>query len=562
MLGVLIAIIVVIGLLYLSIIIYQHLLLRRVRLVEEKNKRVQSHSLRKAINQVSKLTLSGQSLKQFIDCKKRYARIHGHSFDLIDRLIQDIENDSRGLNFVETRREYLRASREVNRVSIRIKDINHDLHQLIDLNKLHWKATVDLKRIYHNVHKNLLTKHYIYGPSVGKLQVDLNRIEKKYHKFVRLVKKGNHYNAQIILKGLDSETERLQSFVKVIPVLYRNLATVDPKQINEIKRGYRYMIQSGYAFPEEDMKGAIQYVEAKIKKTILLLKKINVHRVKNNCHQIENMINQLYDALEAEIKARRKVDEDSDVVTEYIEHAQEQNYILTNELKRLSKNYDLNHGEIETTKKLSRQLGKIDAIHQNDLDKIAGNKVVYSDILSHQNKAEYELGQIEAQQCQINRSVYDLNQEESEARHKIYEFNLALHNLHREVARLNLPGLPKEYLNSYRTVSKEIAQLSQKINQVKISMDDIDKRLGTIRNDMNDLKKQTRRLVDDAVLSERLMQYANRYRQSHQDIANANARAEVLFNRYQYQASLELVSNALDQIDPDISRKIKEDYEK
>lgn len=563
MLGILIAIIVIVGVAYLAVVIYQHLLLQKVRLVEKKNKNIQGESLRKALEKVGRTKLSGKSLEQFQDDRDRYHEIHDKSFDVVDRLIQDIERDSRSLNFLKTRQEYLHANRVVREITTSIKDIKSNLGQLSKLSQHQHKALVSYNDKLRKIHKSLLTKNYIYGPSVNKIQDYLDYVKSLYNNFVKLAENGDHDSAEEALKKLETNTSTLSLYMKSVPALYKDLATIYPKQVSEIKHGLSYMLNSGYQFPEQDLKGAVKYVEAKVKKTVGILKGLNINQVKSNCHQIETMINQLYDAMAREIKAKRQVNNDVDVISEYIEHAQKQNYVLMTELRRLSQNYDLNHNEIQTTKKLSHQLAHIDAVHHKDMDAMASNSVIYSDALDHQKKAEKQLGNIETQQRKINDSVYDLNREESSARDSISKFSLTLHNINRKVSRLNLPGLPKSYIDYYNIVFNEMKHLSDKINQVKISMDDINKRLVTIRTDMSKLREKTNDLIDDAALSEQLMQYSNRYRNSYANVAHANKEARALFeNEYNYHDSLSTISSAIDKVEPGASKRIEKEYYK
>ena len=561
MLGMLVTVIVVIGLIYVGIVIYQHWLLQKVRLVEKKNKRVQSESLRHDLATTGKLMLSGDSLNQFKAYQNHYEEIHSKAFDVVDRLIQAIERDSRGLNFLKTREEYQKANQAVQKIIVDVKDIKHGLKQIRSQSHSHQQAVVKLARKYRNLHKSLLTKNYIYGPAADQIQKYLSRVKSLYNNFAHLTKVGNQEAADRVLKRLLTKVSVLELCMKTVPVLYKNLATIYPKQINEIKHGYHYLLQSGYQFPEHDVGGAIKFVKAKVKKAVGLLKGLNLSQAKSNCHWIENMVNQLYDSMAREIDAKRKVNQDVDVVTEYIAHAQKQNYALMTELRRLSKNYDLNHDEVGTTQHLARQLAEIDAVHQKDLDAIAENSVIYSDVLAHQQKAEKQLGDIESRQRQINDSVYDLNREEAGARNSIRKFGLDLHNLHRRLRHLNLPGIPKDYADYYNVVFDEMKSLSKKINQVKISMDDINKRLVTIRTDMSNLREKTQQLIDNASLSEQMRQYSNRYRNSYQSVAEANAKAQILFDKnYQYTESLRLIASAIDQVEPGASKRIKANY--
>src|SRR5690625_6490541 len=62
--------------------------------------------------------------------------------------------------------------------------------------------------------------------------------------------------------------------------------------------------------------------------------------------------------------------------------------------------------------------------------------------------------------------------------------------------------------------------------------------------------EQTEVILDQAYLTEQVIQYANRYRSANPALATKLAEAERLFRSYEYEISLEHAANAIEEIEP------------
>src|SRR5690625_916700 len=70
--------------------------------------------------------------------------------------------------------------------------------------------------------------------------------------------------------------------------------------------------------------------------------------------------------------------------------------------------------------------------------------------------------------------------------------------------------------------------------------------------------EQTEVILDQAYLTEQVIQYANRYRSADPALATKLAEAERLFRSYEYELSLEHAANAIEEIEPGSLKKIEE----
>ncbi|HIW71128.1 MAG TPA: septation ring formation regulator EzrA, partial [Candidatus Levilactobacillus faecigallinarum] len=181
--------------------------------------------------------------------------------------------------------------------------------------------------------------------------------------------------------------------------------------------------------------------------------------------------------------------------------------------------------------------------------------------LAHQEQQQKDLHQIEEQQGEILKSVAGLADEERQARETLRQFDFKLHSLRRQVENINLPGIPQDYLDYFFVVRDEVEQLATDMDQPRIDMERITKQLLIIQTDLDTLGEKTNDLLDSAELAEQLIQYANRYATSHQDVAAASKQAAQLFERdHQYAQALETIATVLDKVEPGSYKRLEDAY--
>lgn len=118
----------------------------------------------------------------------------------------------------------------------------------------------------------------------------------------------------------------------------------------------------------------------------------------------------------------------------------------------------------------------------------------------------------------------------------LQKYSTQIRTIHRQVEQLNLPGLPKDYLDYFFGVSDEIKKLADELNEYKINMDEITKQLIIVESDLDTLNDKTDILRDSAELTERFQQYANRFSDNEKIAAAAKKSQELLSNLTTQQA--------------------------
>ncbi|WP_429970686.1 septation ring formation regulator EzrA [Fructilactobacillus sp. Tb1] len=561
MLNAIIGIVVIIAIIYISIVVYQKHLLKLADKMQNEVTNFKNLKLDEDFTKVKELGLIGDSLEKINETYTSFENITKDDLPKLVSLLDEIKTSSNGINFLKTRDLSDEAETKIEEIATGLDHIQSVLDETAKLEKEHKEAVSDLEKRYKQLRKILLTKNSEFGPALDALEGHLSEIEKTFDDFSSLTAKGDHTNAEKILVDLNQATIDLETVVKEIPALYQANHTKFNNQINEINDTYQQMRGEGYAFDNDDFTVTLTELRQSVNDNLTSIRNLDVKFVKDSDDEIESRINDLYDKMEAQLKARTFVEKNIQQTGKFIEHAYYQNKSLDEELEQLSHNYSLEHGEIDTTKQLGVKINKIGKEHEADLNDINNGHAVYTEIATNIKDFKTELTTIEKKQMALNDSISEFSDEEKEAHQDLSDLSTELHAIERKIENLNLPGIADDYSDYFGIVADEIKHLDSTMNKVKISMDDVKKQLEQIKSDRNTLQEKTDDLIDQSILAEQVMQYANRYVGNVPEIDTALNKAKDLFDhKFKYGDSLSTMANAIDKVEPGAYKRIEDRY--
>lgn len=508
-----------------------------------------------------KMNLTGESHKKYDQLYNKYQHYKNQMLPNIDEGIAAVKEDGKGINFLKTKSDWQSANQAIADADATLKEIQAGLAQLYDLNKQHKLALEELEKKYKRLREDILNKNQSFGPSIDSLEKMLSDIEGTFDEFTQLTKSGDPNSAEEVLSDLNNSTDKLESYMGRIPQLYQLLSKEFVEQVDEITSGYKELNGKQYNFPNDKFDETLKGISDQIKVNTNKLKTLEVDSVEKATQDIADRIDKLYDAIDKEFQARPKVEKNTKIIGQYIEHVRKQNSDLQLRLETLNKSYILNHQEIENNHQFDQQIATIEKKYQDEVNAMQNGTAVYSTIDADQTHMIKELGQIESEQKDLFSATVKLPEQEQAARNALAKFDLAMRNTKRRIDNHNLPGLSNDYQDAFAAVIREINHLDDAMNQPQIDVDDISKQLTIIQSDMDTLDEKTNQLIDDATLAEQTMQYANRFIGSNSEIAAASKTAQMYFDqKYDYEQSLNIISKALEKQSSGMFAKIKDDY--
>lgn len=516
--------------------------------------------LARRLDDASIADLMGESLKVFTALQDDYLKKVAPAVDDANEQLEEVSKNLNGLNVFTVTGQLNQVRELVEEAERQQKRVVDRLQKADQKEEEQKKATATMGEQLGDFQKKLDDTAYQYGDAIWPLRSQLADLQEQFTRFNEIAAKGDHEAAAEILTDLKEKEAHFTKLAEEIPELYKPLFTTFPDQISELREGYRKLVANHYRFPVNNLDDQIEGLEAHRQTALDHIAALSLAPVRVANKSLEEKIDHLYDVMQTEMDARPQVEKLVGVVGDHLDHARQQNRELMAELDRLSESYTLNHDEVAHTRELEEQLKQIQKEYEKDQVAVNAQAAVASQVLERFMEDEKVLTAIETQQKEINDGVADLSEDEQRARKALQRFVTTVRATKRHVETLNLPGLPQDCLDFFFLVSDEISHLAKDMNQQRIDMEAITKELLKVQGDVSELIDRTNKVRDSAELTARLMQYGLRFADDNQEIDAAITEAQKLYDRYEYEQSLETIGAALEKAEPGSFKRLEDNY--
>lgn len=516
--------------------------------------------LARRLDDASLADLMGESLKVFTALQDDYLKKVAPAVDDANEQLEEVSKNLNGLNVFTVTGQLNQVRELVEEAERQQKRVVDRLQKADQKEEEQKKATATMGEQLGDFQKKLDDTAYQYGDAIRPLRSQLADLQEQFTRFNEIAAKGDHEAAAEILTDLKEKEAHFTKLAEEIPELYKPLFTTFPDQISELREGYRKLVANHYRFPVNNLDDQIEGLEVQRQTALDHIAALSLAPVRVANKSLEEKIDHLYDVMQNEMDARPQVEKLVGVVGDHLDHARQQNRELMAELDRLSESYTLNHDEVAHTRELEEQLKQIQKEYEKDQVAVNAQAAVASQVLERFMEDEKVLTAIETQQKEINDGVAYLSEDEQRARKALQRFVTTVRATKRHVETLNLPGLPQDYLDFFFLVSDEISHLAKDMNQQRIDMEAITKELLKVQGDVSELIDRTNKVRDSAELTARLMQYGLRFADDNQEIDAAITEAQKLYDRYEYEQSLETIGAALEKAEPGSFKRLEDNY--
>ncbi|HCU2101182.1 TPA: septation ring formation regulator EzrA [Enterococcus faecalis] len=513
------------------------------------------------IDDIKKMHLVGQSQNSFREWNQRWVELSTRSFAELESQIYEVENQNEIFRFMKAKKAVVEANETMTEMEAEVEVIRNGLKELRESeerNSLEVQKALD---VYEELSKSLKDDKASFGPAYSEIQKQLRNVEIEFTQFVTLNTSGDPIEAREVLEDAERHTYELEDLMKRIPPMYEELNETFPDQLKEIEEGYNQLLADDYVFPEQNFAEEIQHAKKRVENSMADLEKTEIAAVEVANRDTATAIDALYEVMEREIEAKKYVVTNQKIIDDYISHSLKNNRQLMIELDHVSQSYTLNNNELGRSRGFQTEIEEI-IRRQKDLEpRMKEHTVPYSEIQAFYKECYKILDDIENQQLEIDASLKELRKGEKVAQEKVDEYEFRLRSIKRYVEKQRLPGLSADYLEFFYVATDRIEDLSRALNKMRINMDEINRLCDLCEDDLELLDKKTKDLVNAAALTEQMMQYANRYRHTHENIRAALDKSMYLFStEFRYQDALDEIGTALEAVDPGAFKRIEDFY--
>ena len=531
--------------------------------LEERKQSLFGLPVNEEVEAVKNLHLIGQSQTTFREWNQKWVDLSLNSFSDIENHIFEAEDLNDSFKFISAKHEIDNVESQLNLVE---EDINAIREALAVLKEQEEKNSARVKHaldLYETLQASISEKEDNFGSTMPEIEKQLKNIEAEFSQFVTLNSTGDPVEASEVLDRAEEHTIALGQISEQIPAIVAKLEDDFPDQLDDLEQGYRRLLEQNYHFAEKDIEARFQEVRDAIRANSSELVTLNLDRARDENEHIQEKIDSLYELFEREIAAHKAALKDSKIIPDYLAHAKANNEKLEHEIKRLSHKYILNDNENLSLRSFTKNLEEIEQETLPIVEVFDNQDKPFSELQLIFDRTLKTLDAIEEGQMQVFEHVKNIEQIESVARQSLDQYINRLHSIKRYMEKRNLPGIPQDFLSAFFTTSKQLEVLIDELSRGRIDIEAVSRLTDVATAAIANLEEATYQVVQNATLTEQLLQYSNRYRSFEPSVQSSFEHALHLFEvDNNYQASFDEISYALETVEPGVTDRFVSSYEK
>lgn len=374
---------------------------------------------------------------------------------------------------------------------------------------------------------------------------------------------GDPIEASEILDKTEEHMIALNQIMDRIPSLIERVTKDFPEQLEDLESGYRKLVEQNYLFTEANIESQFQNIRVSIRENTALIVSFDLDAAEAENEGIQAKIDHLYKVFNREIEANKEAVKISKNLPKFLEHVVQNTQLLDEESQRLNATYLLADSKLSRINQLKARLESIEIVVTESVEDIENPQVAYSILEERLDHSLASLKEIEEEQLVLADYLKSQELSENTARKKATLYINKLHTLKRYMEKRNLPGIPAEFLTNFFRTSDHVEALIAELDYKRINIEVVNRLLENATYDMNQLEELAYLIVQNATLTEQLLQYSNRYRSFDESVQKAFNRSLSIFEKdFDYQAAFEEISFALETVEPGVTERFVRSYEK
>ncbi|HEL1762484.1 TPA: septation ring formation regulator EzrA [Streptococcus suis] len=562
-------IILIVSIVIILIIAYVACLIVRKRndnllvALEERKEELFNLPVNEEVEAVKALHLIGQSQVSFREWNQKWVDLSLNSFADIENHIFEAEGYNNAFRFVSAKNAIDSIESQIDLIEEDIASIRHGLMELKEQEEKNSGRVKHALNLFDSLQEAVRENADSYGETLPELEKQLKNIEVEFSEFVMLNSSGDPIEASEILDKTEEHMIALNQIMDRIPSLIERVTKDFPEQLEDLESGYRKLVEQNYLFTEANIESQFQNIRVSIRENTALIVSFDLDAAEAENEGIQAKIDHLYKVFNREIEANKEAVKISKNLPKFLEHVVQNTQLLDEESQRLNATYLLADSKLSRINQLKARLESIEIVVTESVEDIENPQVAYSILEERLDHSLASLKEIEEEQLVLADYLKSQELSENTARKKATLYINKLHTLKRYMEKRNLPGIPAEFLTNFFRTSDHVEALIAELDYKRINIEVVNRLLENATYDMNQLEELAYLIVQNATLTEQLLQYSNRYRSFDESVQKAFNRSLSIFEKdFDYQAAFEEISFALETVEPGVTERFVRSYEK
>lgn len=513
------------------------------------------------LQRVKALNLSGETQDKFEYWKETWDHILTRELPDIEEYLFDAEEAADRFRVQRAKKNLSTVESILNKNEDTIKMILQELEDLLDSEKQSRQAIEDVTPILRELRHVLLENRHLYGPAEQRFERALDEQQQLIDTFYEMCDDGNYFEARQHVEKIKASLDAIGLQIDEFPLLYKKITRDLPDQIQELKNGIKEMKREGYRINDEGLLNELREMDKSVKAYITQIEQAESPAIYDWLSAAEDRIQEIYLMLEKEAKAKHYLDKHVDQFTEEVQEALQEFDATDEEVKTLQQTYLLEGSDLELYENLEKWMHQLEKEHNQLLNSLSIVKQSYLSLKEQLELNQSELKKFNQSHVDFREQVRSIRRDELEAKQLVETKKRELFNLEKRLEKSNLPGVPSSTKQQCVANHQLINTIHDLLEEQPLNMGQVSTKIKELRSNVDIFSEKVQLMIEQAYLTERVIQYANRYRSQYPMLQAKLLEAEQLFYQEQYEAALELSAQALEEVAPGAVQRLEERIE-
>ncbi|PZH99559.1 septation ring formation regulator EzrA [Staphylococcus aureus] len=526
--------------------------------IERKNE-IETLPFDQNLAQLSKLNLKGETKTKYDAMKKDNVESTNKYLAPVEEKIHNAEALLDKFSFNASQSEIDDANELMDSYEQsyqqQLEDVNEIIALYKDNDELYDKCKVD----YREMKRDVLANRHQFGEAASLLETEIEKFEPRLEQYEVLKADGNYVQAHNHIAALNEQMKQLRSYMEEIPELIRETQKELPGQFQDLKYGCRDLKVEGYDLDHVKVDSTLQSLKTELSFVEPLISRLELEEANDKLANINDKLDDMYDLIEHEVKAKNDVEETKDIITDNLFKAKDMNYTLQTEIEYVRENYYINESDAQSVRQFENEIQSLISVYDDFLKEMSKSAVRYSEVQDNLQYLEDHVTVINDKQEKLQNHLIQLREDEAEAEDNLLRVQSKKEEVYRRLLASNLTSVPERFIIMKNEIDHEVRDVNEQFSERPIHVKQLKDKVSKIVIQMNTFEDEANDVLVNAVYAEKLIQYGNRYRKDYSNVDKSLNEAERLFKNNRYKRAIEIAEQALESVEPGVTKHIEEE---
>ncbi|HFU9318899.1 TPA: septation ring formation regulator EzrA [Staphylococcus aureus] len=526
--------------------------------IERKNE-IETLPFDQNLAQLSKLNLKGETKTKYDAMKKDNVESTNKYLAPVEEKIHNAEALLDKFSFNASQSEIDDANELMDSYEQsyqqQLEDVNEIIALYKDNDELYDKCKVD----YREMKRDVLANRHQFGEAASLLETEIEKFEPRLEQYEVLKADGNYVQAHNHIAALNEQMKQLRFYMEEIPELIRETQKELPGQFQDLKYGCRDLKVEGYDLDHVKVDSTLQSLKTELSFVEPLISRLELEEANDKLANINDKLDDMYDLIEHEVKAKNDVEETKDIITDNLFKAKDMNYTLQTEIEYVRENYYINESDAQSVRQFENEIQSLISVYDDILKEMSKSAVRYSEVQDNLQYLEDHVTVINDKQEKLQNHLIQLREDEAEAEDNLLRVQSKKEEVYRRLLASNLTSVPERFIIMKNEIDHEVRDVNEQFSERPIHVKQLKDKVSKIVIQMNTFEDEANDVLVNAVYAEKLIQYGNRYRKDYSNVDKSLNEAERLFKNNRYKRAIEIAEQALESVEPGVTKHIEEE---